>query len=91
MSQVIVFGNEELCECFNNDLFKKHPLKYNEKVISNFQMKFGKFKGTKMKDLQLWYVKSLLERECFKDDNYPSNKNIRKYLKQRFRDESVKV
>ena len=91
---VIVFGDDDLCECFDNielaNLFKRPVPTYNEKIVSKFTMKFGKFKGVRLEDLKFWYVESLLKRNLFGDDSYSSNKNIRKYLKQRYRDESIK-
>ena len=52
--------------------------------VEDWTIKFGKFKGAPFKDLESWYLKFLIQKGVFKEDEkYPSNTLVREYITSR--------
>ena len=49
--------------------------------VSNFTLKFGKFKGKKFSEVDKDYLQWCLDKEVFDNDKYKWNSMIREYIK----------
>ena len=49
--------------------------------VSNFTLKFGKFKGKKFCEVEKEYLQWCLDKEVFDNDKYKWNSTIREYIK----------